>query len=180
LVELNVPQRRATTKRVASLSPLCRRVATACPDHGLLMSTTTNQEAVMGQPFPSQHPAVVLRSNFNLVRALLIVAMAGILALAAAVVILANDGDEAASSAGSAATAALPSTAVHSHPLNRPDTRFDGGPEEGTRGIAATQAPAASRYDGGPDEGTRGGITTRAPNSGSDVVVIPQGPGGPR
>ena len=37
-----------------------------------------------------------------------------------------------------------------------PGTRFDGGPDEGTRGpIAAPPAPG-TRFDGGPDEGTRG------------------------
>jgi hypothetical protein len=34
-------------------------------------------------------------------------------------------------------------------------TRFDGGPDEGTRGAAA-QYSASTRFDGGPDEGTRG------------------------
>ena len=48
----------------------------------------------MGQPIPAQHPSVVLRSHFNLVRALLIVAMAALLASTAAVVILANDEDQ--------------------------------------------------------------------------------------
>jgi len=41
-----------------------------------------------------------------------------------------------------------------------PDTRFDGGPEEGTRGVivSAPQSPAldSRRFDGGPEEGTRG------------------------
>jgi hypothetical protein len=43
----------------------------------------------MGKPIPRQHPAVVLRSHFVLVRALLAVAMVAIVALAAAVVVLA-------------------------------------------------------------------------------------------
>jgi hypothetical protein len=34
-------------------------------------------------------------------------------------------------------------------------TRFDGGPDEGTRG-AAVQYSGSTRFDGGPDEGTRG------------------------
>ena len=34
----------------------------------------------------------------------------------------------------------------------QPGTRYDGGPEEGSRDIVA-QAPSA-RYDGGPEEGT--------------------------
>jgi hypothetical protein len=38
--------------------------------------------------------------------------------------------------------------------------RFDGGPQEGTRGaLVIRSAPAVSltRFDGGPNEGTRGG-----------------------
>jgi hypothetical protein len=33
--------------------------------------------------------------------------------------------------------------------------RYDGGPDEGTRGIVAAPAPS-TRYDGGPEEGSRG------------------------
>src|ERR687895_210097 len=36
-----------------------------------------------------------------------------------------------------------------------PGTRYDGGPEEGTRGGITSQAPPGTRYDGGPEEGTR-------------------------
>jgi hypothetical protein len=39
-----------------------------------------------------------------------------------------------------------------------PDIRFDGGPEEGTRGTAASQWPS-TRFDGGPDKSTRGTAT---------------------
>lgn len=39
-------------------------------------------------------------------------------------------------------------------------TRYDGGPDEGTRGVTASGASAqalpAARYDGGPEEGSRG------------------------
>jgi hypothetical protein len=35
-------------------------------------------------------------------------------------------------------------------------TRFDGGPDEGTRGIQAQPVAPGTRFDGGPDEGTRG------------------------
>jgi hypothetical protein len=34
--------------------------------------------------------------------------------------------------------------------------RYDGGPEEGTRGPAANAPSLDTRYDGGPEEGTRG------------------------
>jgi hypothetical protein len=41
-----------------------------------------------------------------------------------------------------------------------PGTRYDGGPEEGTRGAITSPPAPGTRYDGGPDEGTRGGITS--------------------
>jgi hypothetical protein len=49
-------------------------------------------------------------------------------------------------------------------PTLRPGTRYDGGPEEGTRGrfIAPAEGSLSvppfpdTRYDGGPEEGTRG------------------------
>ena len=37
-----------------------------------------------------------------------------------------------------------------------PDARFDGGPDEGTRGIPLPAPTADLRFDGGPQEGTRG------------------------
>ena len=99
----------------------------------------------MGQPIPSQHPSVVLRSHYKAVRALLAVAMAALIALAAAVVILADDEDRAISTA-------QPTVQQQTLPSG---TRFDGGPNEGTRGPQAYQ-PAGTRFDGGPNEGTRG------------------------
>ncbi|HEX6583829.1 MAG TPA: hypothetical protein VF056_09505 [Thermoleophilaceae bacterium] len=104
----------------------------------------------MGQPIPAQHPSVVLRSHFKLVKGLLAIAMVAVLALTAAVVILANDEDKVD-------TASKATPAVVPQPQIAPGTRFDGGPEEGTRGIIARpQAPAGTRFDGGPEEGTRG------------------------
>ena len=120
----------------------------------------------MGQVIPKQHPAVVLRSQFKLVKALLAVAMAAVIALSVAVVILANDDDQL--SGGT--TAARPIESINYGGFNpatgRPDTlqqetlppgtRFDGGPDEGTRGIQAQPVAPGTRFDGGPDEGTRG------------------------
>ena len=103
----------------------------------------------MGQPIPAQHPSVVLRSHFKLVRALLIVALAAMLALAAAVVILAND-DDKVDTTSRATPAVLPQA------QSPAGTRYDGGPEEGTRGAVSSPLAAGSRYDGGPEEGTRG------------------------
>ena len=37
-----------------------------------------------------------------------------------------------------------------------PGVRFDGGPEEGTRGVLSAEAGPSTRYDGGPEEGSRG------------------------
>ena len=103
----------------------------------------------MGQPIPAQHPSVVLRSQFKLVRTLLILAMAALLACSAAVVILANDDDQA-----NPISKAAPAVQEQQLPAG---TRFDGGPEEGTRGLATQQRlPATTRFDGGPEEGTRG------------------------
>jgi hypothetical protein len=108
--------------------------------------TTTTQEAVMGQVIPRQHPAVVLKSHYKAIRALLAVALVAIAALAATVVIVANDDDAKVAATPKASEQALPA-----------GTRFDGGPDEGTRGISTGHAlPPGTRFDGGPDEGTRG------------------------
>jgi len=100
----------------------------------------------MGQVIQRQHPAVVLKSHYKAVRALLAAALIAIVALAATVVIVANDDDNAKVSAA-------PKAAVQQDP----GTRFDGGPNEGTRGISTGAGlPAGTRFDGGPDEGSRG------------------------
>jgi hypothetical protein len=52
----------------------------------------------MGEAIPRQHPAVVLRSHFNQLRALLAVALIAVAGLTVAVVILANNDDKATSS----------------------------------------------------------------------------------
>jgi hypothetical protein len=106
----------------------------------------------MGQAIPRQHPAVVLRSHYKALVAMLCVSLVAIVALATALVIVANDDNETT-------IAAQPSVQQQTLP---PGTRFDGGPDEGTRGIVGAQsAPPAelapgTRFDGGPDEGTRG------------------------
>jgi hypothetical protein len=45
----------------------------------------------MSQAVPAQHPAVVLRSHYRQLRALLVIAVIAVLGLCAAVVILATD-----------------------------------------------------------------------------------------
>jgi type II secretory pathway pseudopilin PulG len=141
----------------------------------------------MGQPIPAQHPSVVLRSHFKLVRGILALAMVAVLALTAAVVILANDDVQV-----NPATKAAP--AVQQQVQTPAGTRFDGGPEEGTRGLASqASAPVTTRFDGGPEEGTRGPRSYyESPNQRSSYQpapadgfkdraggprMIPQGPG---
>jgi hypothetical protein len=120
------------------------------------MSVSTNQEVVMGKAIPSQHPAVVLRSHFNQLRAMLAIAMVAVVGLTVAVVALAINDD----SSTSPAATVTPSGQAAEGPrqIHSPGQRYDGGPDEGTRGprgIVASPAPD-TRYDGGPDEGTRG------------------------
>lgn len=100
----------------------------------------------MGKAIPRQHPAVVLRSHYQQLRALLATAMIAVVGLTAAVVILATD-DSRDTSTVSATQASAPSPAG--------STRYDRGAEERTRGAVATRQPGV-RYDGGPEEGSRG------------------------
>jgi hypothetical protein len=120
----------------------------------------------MGQAIPTEHPAVVLRSHFKQLRALLAVAMIAVVALSAAVVILATD-DEDGTIVGSATQVSASSPAD--------GTRYDGGPEEGSRGIAVARQPVV-RYDGGPEEGTAALIQRSAPAT-FDVNSIKESPG---
>jgi hypothetical protein len=87
----------------------------------------------MGQAIPRQHPAVVLRSQFNMVRALLVVAMIAVVGLSAAVVILAGQATTTQPSATGSADAAGTGSPVFSR--QAPELRYDGGPNEGTAGI---------------------------------------------
>jgi hypothetical protein len=93
----------------------------------------------MAQPVRQQHPAVVLRAHYVHLRVLLVVALIALVAMAAAVVVLAtSDG-----SAGSAGSASSPAPVTAPGPSG--STRYDGGPEEGTRG---TVTPPGSNYEG--------------------------------
>jgi len=93
----------------------------------------------MGQAtISTQHPAVVLRSQYRQLRALLAVAMIAVVGLTAAVVILAIDNDRDAS-LGSASAVSAPSPAGTS--------RSDGGPEESAVAATVGSQPAAARPD---------------------------------
>ena len=157
----------------------------------------------MGQPVPTQHPAVVLRSHFNQLRALLAVALIALIGLTVAVVILASDEVQRSDTSSAAPIGRInyggfnpatgrPESAPHpqqEHPRRTrlgttqsgapiTGSRYDGGPEEGARGVASRPSSSAAadgsaygqlrrsgaltngrpteRYDGGPEEGTRG------------------------
>jgi hypothetical protein len=99
----------------------------------------SKKEAVMGKAISTQHPAVVLRSRYQQLRALLAVAMIAVVGLTASVVILAIEND-GRTSVGSSAQVSVPSPASAA--------RSDGGPEEGA--VAATIGTQATST--GPDE----------------------------
>ena len=61
----------------------------------------------MGNAIPAQHPEVVLRSQFNLVRALLVAATIAVVALSIAVVNVANDTDQASKSGAASSIQSL-------------------------------------------------------------------------
>jgi hypothetical protein len=160
-------------------------------------ASARRQEPIMGKAIPTQHPAVVLRSHYAQMRNLLAVAMIAIVGLTGAVVFQANEQDGVSSTTSAKATesanpvgspryfegvaqsAAGPKAAQH------PGIRFDGGPDEGTRGAITLPHDSVGRtpdirFDGGPDEGTRG-ITAPAtgtrfdggPDEGSRGIASP-------
>ena len=93
-----------------------------------------------------QHPAVVLRSHYVHLRWMLAVALIAVVGLTAGLVVVATDDNRGFGS----------ETAVReSAPALPGGLRYDGGPEEGTRGAVSSTAPpvAGVRPDGGPEEG---------------------------
>ena len=100
----------------------------------------------MANAIPARHPAVVLRSHYRQLGALLAIAMIAVVGLTAAVVILATNDDH--DTGASSATQVIAPTPTGS-------TRYDGSPEEGSRGLVPAQPPG-TRYDDGPEEGSRG------------------------
>jgi len=125
----------------------------------------------MANTIPARHPAVVLRAHYRQLRALLAIAMIAVVGLTAAVVILATNDDR--DTGASAATQAIAPSSTGSArydsgpgvvPAQPPGTRYDGGPEEGSRGVVPAQPPGR-RYDGGPEEGSRGVVPAQPPGT---------------
>jgi hypothetical protein len=96
----------------------------------------------MSQTLPNQHPAVVLRSHYQHVRAMLTVAMIAVIGLTLALVIVASN------SSSSTVSVARPSASAA--------TVYNGGHDEGLAGPSATPSTPTVRYDGGLEEGTAG------------------------
>jgi hypothetical protein len=127
----------------------------------------------MGQAIPRQQPAVVLRSHFNHLRALLAVAVLAVAGLTVAVVILANDSDEVSSTSAAEPIEPInygdsnrvnPSTGYPSAEV-RPEslsTRYDGGPvsryEAEARHFIVPPTGSSRPQDGGAPEGTRSAV----------------------
>ncbi len=94
----------------------------------------------MGKAIPAQHPAVVLRSHYRQLRALLAIAMIAVVGLSAAVVILATN-DDGPTGASVASRVDVPAQAASAQ-------RTDGGPEESNLAAAVGSQPSAL----GPNE----------------------------
>jgi hypothetical protein len=101
----------------------------------------------MGEAVARQHPAVVLRSQFDHLRALVAVALIAVAGLTVAVAILASDSDELAAGTRGPVPAALSNTSV----------------DEGTRGPLPAALPKTS-----VDESTRGPLPAALPKTSVD------------
>jgi hypothetical protein len=101
--------------------------------------------AQLAQPLSNAIPATV-RTHRVMWGAVLALLVAGAVVLA-----LTLPGDD--SSSGTAP--AQPSVVSQ-------DARFDGGPNEGTRGVVSPSPTTGIRFDGGPEEGTRGSSAVAA------------------
>ena len=79
----------------------------------------------MSQTVPTQHPAVVLRSHYRQLCALLAIAMVAVVGLAAAVVILA--GDDAANTRAATPVSAPSEPANGPRYIHSPGQRYESG-----------------------------------------------------
>jgi hypothetical protein len=95
----------------------------------------------MGQAIPRQQPAVVLRSHFNQLRALLAVALIAVAGLTVAVVILANDSDQVGSTSAAKPVETVKDRDFSPAAAGRPEWLLPRWtPEEGTSSGAGTAA----------------------------------------
>ena len=142
----------------------------------------------MGHAIPKQHPAVVLRSQFNLVRGLLAVAMVALVGMTIAVVILANDDPEVQTIQPSQAAPVVPNaSSLPAYPTPAPEAVSPGNrdysgaaPTRKLDGSTDIPSPAPVAKPGNvPGFGTSGavGIPCRPRVSGAEYerrVRLPQ------
>ena len=123
----------------------------------------------MSTAIPSQQPAVVLRSQYNRLRNLLAIAMIAVVGLSVAVVVVSSD--DAPSTSDVIATGKLaPGTGGAASVSSAPAPKVAPPPSSI---VASSQAEyeamrkalATTRYDGGPEEGTRGSTQSGFDNS---------------
>jgi hypothetical protein len=127
------------------------------------------QETVMGHAIPTQQPAVVLRSHFDHLRALLAITLVAVVGLTVAVVILASDSDEVS---GTSTAEPIESTRG-ALPAQLPNTRY----EQSTDGVLPARLPN-TRYEQSGDsvlparlpnthyeQGIDGALPARLPSS---------------
>src|SRR5918999_1613252 len=155
----NVPQpasarHGAVAGAVTAASPRCNRPPggwlrnVAQNNHRAGPQAPTREEAVMGHAIPKQHPAVVLRSHYDLVRALLGVAMVALVGLVIALVVVANDDNESASTgAVEAVPVTPPASALPAYPTPAPEA-VSPGSDRSYSGSAPTR-----KLDGATDLG---------------------------
>jgi hypothetical protein len=103
------------------------RVAALQQRPGTIASTSEpHKEALVAQTVSAQHPAVVLRTHYRQLRALLAIAMIAVVGLAVTVVILATD--NRVGDARSAAPVSAPADAADGpRYIHAPGQRYNGG-----------------------------------------------------
>jgi cytoskeletal protein RodZ len=114
----------------------------------------------MAQPVSTQHPAVVLKSHFNALRALLVAALIAVIGLTVAVVILANDEQQVSTSQATPEVLVVPQSQAQSGPSESTiaqaissgaGSTSASGPDE-SRTAAAIGTAVGTTSTGGPDE----------------------------
>jgi hypothetical protein len=104
----------------------------------------------MPQAVPTQHPAVVLRSHYRQLRALLAIATIAVVGLSAAVVILADD--EATSTRSATPVSARTEPADGPRYIHPPGQRYDPGPRDTVPTQPRESVPLPARkLDGSTD-----------------------------
>jgi len=129
-----------------------------------------------------RHPLIAIRTRGGKPASLLEVLLIAAVTLGAAVAIafaIHHNGGTGASQQSGLAAKRFPANQAHAAPL-APGVRYDGGPEEDTRGLLqftrTTPLAPDVRYDGGPEEGTRGTLHVAHTSPTPPAVRVENGP----